>query len=196
MLRRTAPDKDLGQQLQRRALRQRQHFMQETSKYGRLAGEGQEATGLNPKPHRSLRSPFCFGLREVPLRGNRHSISVPHAAEPSRRTKDTPEETMDEACAPCPSAASTCLRRDPRAEVRPCPLPTSDTRSLGETCHSGLSKVSYRQGLTRCLLRFPSKHATDTHRHLPHAHRARPLGPPTCPLTRLAANCLMTASTV
>lgn len=95
--------KTWGQQLQRRALRQQQHFTQETSKYGRIVGEGQEAEGSNPKPHWSLRSPFEFGVWEVPLGGNGHDVSVPHAAEPSIGTKDVQGGHTMDARAPCPS---------------------------------------------------------------------------------------------
>lgn len=93
----TAQTKTRGQQLQRRALRQRQHCTQGTSEHGRLLGEGQEAP--TPKPTGARRAPFCC---EVPISGNERYLGVPQAAKTGTGTKAGREDTMD-ACAPRPS---------------------------------------------------------------------------------------------
>lgn len=53
--------KTRGQQLQRRALRQRQPFTLESSKHGRLAGEGQEAEDSDPNATGARRAPSALG---------------------------------------------------------------------------------------------------------------------------------------
>lgn len=95
-----------------------------------------------------------------------------------------------------PYLCCTCLRRDPRAKhVCPCLLPTSDTRPSGGDLSPRPGQGQPQAGLDPPPFGVPIRTRARAHTHHAHAARERPRSP-TCPLTKLAANCLMTASTV